>query len=159
MSCIQTILRGLKRGWPGASLAALLLAWAPAWADATTDWNAIAADAVTASGRNSSQERAHVMAVVNAAMYEAVSSSEAKQGSQLLVSSPAPADASTEAAAAAAAHYVLSRLYPEQQVSFSLALVRSLEAIPDGEDKVVGQITGTRAGKRVYSILAPGQAK
>ena len=147
-----------RPGWLGASLAALLLCCPPARADAIADWNAIAAGAVSASGRSDSYERSHAMAMVSVAMFEAVNFNEARHGSWLLVSSPAPLNASSEAAAAAAAHYVLSQLYPEQQVSFSVALVRTLAAIPDGVEKFVGQITGTETGKSVYAILTSGAA-
>jgi hypothetical protein len=147
-----------RRGWAGASLAALLLAWSPARADVIADWNAIAAGAVTASGRSDSYERARVMTEVSVAMFEAVGFNEGKRGSWLLVGSTAPLGASSEAAAAAAAHYVLSQLYPEQQVRFSVALVRSLEGIPDGVEKFVGQITGTEVGKSVHAVLSSGAA-
>ncbi len=158
MSRVQMKGRCFKLGWLGASLTALLLSCSPACADAIADWNAIAAGAVTASGRTDSHARSQVMTMVHVAMFEAVNFNEAKQGSWLLVSSPSPLGASSEAAAAAAAHYVLSQLYPEQRVSFSMALVRSLAAIPDGEEKFVGQIMGTKIGRSVYAVLASGRS-
>jgi len=140
----------------GGAFAALLLWCSPARADAIADWNAIAAGAVSASGRADSYERSHVMAMVNVAMFEAVNFNEAKHASWLLARPSKPFGASNEAAAAAAAHYVLSQLYPEQRVNFSVALVRSLAAIPDGEEKFVGQVMGTRLGMSIYAILESG---
>ena len=143
-------------GWLSSALAVLLLCCSAARADAIADWNAIAATAVTASGRSDSYERSQVMAMVSVAMFEAVNLNEGRNSSLLRVSSPAPQGASSEAAAAAAAHYVLSQIYPEQQASFSVALARSLEAVPDGPEKVLGQVMGTKVGKDVYAALRRG---
>ena len=147
-----------RLNWLGGTVAALLLWSSPVRADAFADWNAIAADAVTASGRSYSCEKSRATAMVNIAMIEAVNSNEGRESSLLPTSSAAPSGASNEAAAAAAAHYVLSQLCPEQKVRFSMALVRSLEGIPDGVEKFVGQVTGTNVGKSVYSVLSSGPA-
>src|SRR5262245_38699630 len=136
------------------SLATVLMACSLARADAIADWNAVAADAVSASARSYSCERSLATAMVNVAMIEAVNANEGRHPAILPASLPGPVGASSEAAAAAAAHYVLSQLCPEQRVRFSVALVRSLEAIPDGEGKVVGQIMGTNVGKSVYSVFS-----
>jgi hypothetical protein len=158
MHGVQTKGGRFNPGWLGGAVAALLLCSSPARADAIPDWNSIAAGAVTASGPGDNYERSRVMALVTVAMFEAVKVNESTQTSLRRVNSPASLSASNEAAAAAAAHYVLSQLYPRQQVSFSMALVRSLAAIPDGEEKLVGQIAGTNAGKSVYAGLASGAA-
>lgn len=140
-------LEHFRLGWLGGSLAALLLCCSPARADAIADWRAIAATAVSASGLDNEGERSRVLSIVNAAMRQAVRTT-----------APASLGAAGEAAAAAAAHYVLCQLYPEQRVRFTLALVRSLEAIPDGAEKVVGQVTGTNVGKDVYAALGSDPA-
>lgn len=73
------------------------------------------------------------LAIVHAAMYDAVN---AAQGSDLFyhVNADAPAGTSAEAAAAAAAHRLLLRLYPDPQQAalFDAALAESLAAVPDG---------------------------
>jgi hypothetical protein len=146
--------RGLRQLALGGCFAALLAYGSPVRADAISDWIAIAADATTVRGQGDSYRRSRVMAAVSIAMFEAVSINEAGKGSWIMVSAQRPLGASSEAAAAAAAHYVLSRVFPEQQVSFSVNLVRSLEAIPDGEGKFVGQMVGTSIGKNIYALLA-----
>src|SRR5262249_30344542 len=146
--------RGLRQLVLSGCFAALLAFASPVRADAISDWIAIAADAATARAQGDSYKRSRVMAAVSIAMFEAVSINEAGKGSWIMVSTHRPLGASSEAAAAAAAHYVLSRLFPEQQVSFSVSLVRSLEAIPDGEGKFVGQMVGTSIGKNIYALLA-----
>jgi len=146
--------RGFRQLASSGCFAALMVFCSQVRADVIADWATIAADALTVRGQNDSYQRSRVMAAVSIAMFEAVSINEAGRGSYLMVSTHGPLGASSEAAAAAAAHYVLSRLFPEQQVSFSVDLVRSLEAIPDGEGKFVGQMVGTSVGKNIYALVA-----
>ena len=145
--------RGFRQMAFCGGFAALLALCSPVRADAISDWIAIAADAA-ARGRGDSYERSRVMTAVSVAMFEAVSVNEAGQGSRIEVSTHGPLGASSEAAAAAAAHYVLSHLFPEQRASFSVDLARSIEAIPDGQGKFVGRMVGTSVGKSVYALLA-----
>ena len=145
--------RGFRQMALSGCFAALLAFCSPVRADAISDWIAIAADAA-ARGQGDSYERSRVMAAVSIAMFEAVSINEAGKGFRIEVSTHGPLGASSEAAAAAAAHYVLSQLFPAQRVSLSVDLVRSIEAIPDGEGKFVGEMVGTSVGKSVCALLA-----
>src|SRR5262249_10548684 len=149
--------RGTRQMAFCGGFAALLALCSPVRADAISDWIAIAVDSVTARGQGDSYERSRVMAAVSVAMFEAGRGQEAREGPRIEVSTHGPLGASSEAAAAAAAHYVLSQLFPEQRVSFSVDLMRSIEAIPDGQGKFVGQMVGASVGKSVYALVAAGQ--
>jgi hypothetical protein len=57
-----------------------------------------------------------------------------------------------EAAAAAAAHGVLVRLYPAQKATFDAALAKSLQAIPDGITKTDGSAFGASVAERIFAV-------
>lgn len=76
------------------------------------------------------------------AMFEAVNAVE-RRYEPYLQGVEAPAGASAQAAGAAAAHAVLSALYPDQAKSFDTVLTVSLAAVPDGP----GEIAGVELGK------------
>src|SRR5262245_66352205 len=80
-----------------------------AHADVVTDWNQTGVAAAVAAGQNSLQ-LSRTMAMVHGAMYDAVNSIE-RRHMPYVADIAAPAGASREAAAAAAAHAVLSPLF------------------------------------------------
>jgi hypothetical protein len=64
----------------------------------------------------------------------------------------APAGASAAAAAVAAGHGVLTRLYPAQKATLDAALTASLAKIPDGEAKVGGINVGKEVAEKLVAI-------
>jgi len=138
-------------------LAAAAMAASLARADVISDWNTIALDTVTADGRYRAYEESRVMAMVNTAMSEAINFNEARGPSRLLVTPPQPIGASSEAAAAGAAHYILVQLHPEQKASLDAALARSLAMVDDETKREAGRIMGMNLGMNVYAVLSSGE--
>jgi hypothetical protein len=135
------------------SLVMLLLPLSPAWGDALSDWNAIAARMVSSSGQS---RAAHELAAVYTAMFETMNFVESKYVPRFLVKQPAPLGGSGETEAIVAAHYVLAQLYPGQKASLDAALERSLAAFPDWDATSRARIWGTHLGGNVYaSVLSP----
>jgi VCPO second helical-bundle domain len=141
---------------PRLLLMALMLpvfAAAPAaHADMVTDWNQTGVAAAVAAGQNSLQ-LSRTMALVHGAMYDAVNSIE-RRHMPYVVDIAAPAGASREAAAAAAAHAVLSRLFWPQIPIFDVALEVSLAFIPDGAAKIDGLTVGKEAAAKMLARRA-----
>ena len=120
--------------------ASLMSVAAPAKADVVLDWNAIAI--ATPMGNPFNQAR--VMAITQLAVFEAVN---AIQGGYepYLGTITAPAGASADAAAIAAAHAVLKSYVPSAAAALDAARASSLAAIPDGPAKLAGIATGEAA--------------
>jgi hypothetical protein len=133
-----------------AKCAILLLAlWcAGARADLIADWNAIVLDTLVASEHNAARA-ARAMASVNAAMFDAISFVEGGTP-RYLMKQPAPLSGSGEAAAAAAAHYVLSELYPQRADALDAALERSLAAFAP-QDRTSARVWGRQLGAIVHT--------
>src|SRR5205085_1258481 len=92
------------------------------------------------------------LAMVSAAMFDAVSDIEGTPG--YLVRLTPQAGASAESAAAAAAHRVLSYLYPAQQSAFNAALAASLAQISAGSSRTNGESFGQAVGDAVIALRA-----
>ena len=144
-------------GWPGKrglaiGVTAFLIASAgihDARADVVTDWNAIAADLPIAAP----PVMARVMATMHGAMHDAVNSIDPRYEHYRFPVS-APAGASKDAAAAAAAHAVLTVLVPAQRMSFDTALAASLGKIPDGQAKSDGIAVGKAVAEKMLAWRA-----
>jgi hypothetical protein len=136
-----------------ALLVLILSAVSPAaWADVVTDWNETGVAATVAAGLPGlAQSRA--MAVVHAAVYDAVNSIE-RRHAPYAADIKAPAGASREAAAATAAYTVLSRLFWTQIPVFDVALEASLAGIPDGQSKSDGTAVGREAAEKILALRA-----
>src|SRR3954470_15767201 len=103
-----------------AVVAALLTCPAlPVRADAVTDWNVIALEATAVPPNSILQSR--VLAIVHAAVYDAVVAAEGK-GAPYAAEVKALPGASTAAAVGAAAHGALVRLVPAQKPTLDAAL-------------------------------------
>ena len=87
-------------------------------------------------------------------MFDAINSIDRRYTSYRVQLSPA-AGTSREAAAAAAAHFTLVRLYPDQAKDFDSLYQTSLAAVPDGEPKS----HGIRLGEQVAAELLALRAK
>ncbi|HUG11352.1 MAG TPA: vanadium-dependent haloperoxidase, partial [Opitutaceae bacterium] len=134
------------------SVAGLMLLLAPhaAPADVVTDWNAIMQSTVFVPPTSPfSQTRG--AAITQLAVFEAVNAIIGDYEPYLGVVA-APAGASPEAAAAAAAHGVLSVLYPASAGALDVALADSLSAIPDGASKDDGVAVGIAAAEAMVAL-------
>jgi hypothetical protein len=115
-----------------------------------TDWNATLLDAVrTASTAPPLASRN--MAMVHAAVYDAVNSISKKYSPYRVEIDP-PAGTSPEAATAAAAHRVLVSLYPAQAVKFDQSYASSLAKIPDGKSKDDGIALGQKVADQIITL-------
>jgi hypothetical protein len=121
--------------------AMLLLCPAIASADAVIDWNRIML--TTVAGQNPFAQ-ARFAAIMQLAVFEAVNACS-HEYEPYLGSIDAPAGASAEAAAVAAAHGVLKNYFPAAATALDAARLQSLAAIPDGPPKDDGITVGEAA--------------
>lgn len=134
----------------GLGIGVAMGAAVPASADMVTDWNAITVKTVSPLRPPLGN---YLAAIVHAAIYDAVNAID--RGHQVYnVEITAPAGASTEAAAAAAAHGALVKLVPDQQLALDAALASSLKALPDGQAKTDGIAVGTEAAAKTVAARA-----
>ena len=119
-------------------------------ADAISDW-AAKADAVATEQRESPRSRACTLAIVNAAMFEAINAVERGDTPYKLNISAVP-NTSIEAAAASAAHDVLVALYPDRAPDLSPFLAASLAKITNDVAKARGYALGKNAAKATLGL-------
>jgi hypothetical protein len=116
-------------------------------ADVITDWNQQAVNAGYAA-QVTPGVSARNIAMVHIAIFEAVNSIEPRYTPYRKRFSVDP-NASHEAAAAAAAHHILVRAYPEQTKEFDKTLEAALAAVPDGPPKTEGTQLGEQAARAI----------
>src|SRR5499426_3514425 len=123
----------MKQHWMKTFLltAALLGTPSVAKADVVTDWNTIAINTVinTIAGESNNQRRLRDMAMVHAAMFDAMNGIRTEY-TPAMVSVHGKGYASREAAGAQAAHDVLVALFPAQQAALDANLKDTLLQIP-----------------------------
>jgi len=118
-------------------------------ADVITDWNEKAVSAGYAA-RISPSLSARNIAMVHVAMFEAINSIEPRYApyrARLAVE----AGASPEAAASAAARYLLVRMYPDRAKEIERAYESSLGAVADGPAKSEGIRLGEQAAMAILA--------
>lgn len=108
----------------------------PTAADVIAEWNEKAVAAGYRSGV-SHPAQSRNMALVHVSMFDAVNAI-APRYTPFHVQLPAGSGASLEAAAAAAAHFVLVRVYPDQEKDFDAALKAALASVPDHRARTRG---------------------
>ena len=129
----------------------IVLGTAPgARADAVTDWNQTAIRA-TEIARAPVPVQTRVMSIVHAAIFDAVNAIDRKYTAYAVDVRAAPG-ASSEAAAAAAAHGILERIYPPQKPITDAALASSLSPIPDGPAKAEGIRVGQEVAAKLFEL-------
>ena len=128
----------------------LILSAASAAADTVLDWNVIALRTTAAAAFNPPVESRN-LAIVHAAMFDAVNSIVGEFHSYAVEFRAAPG-ASPDAAAAAAAHFALVQLYPLQQAALDGAYVASLAQIPDGSAKSDGLAAGESIAAQILGL-------
>jgi hypothetical protein len=116
-----------------------------------TTWNEIAVNTVTNNGAAASPTSFNYFAFVHLAMYNAV---VGITGEYELYDwdKHAPAGASPEAAAAAAAHRVLSNYFPAAAANLNAQLAASLALVPDGGAQDKGISYGVRAADNIIAL-------
>ena len=121
-------------------------------ADMVTEWNAIAIDSLAAAQQVSTRA-SRTLAMVHAAVYDAVNAIEGEGEPYRSTAVPGPG-ASPDAAAAAAAHEVLVDLFPAQKASLDFTYERLLAELPDGQGKQSGVALGEYVGAQMAAWRA-----
>jgi hypothetical protein len=121
-------------------------------ADTVLDWNITALRTTAAAPFNPPVESRN-LAIVHAAMFDAVNSIVG-EFRPYAIDLNARRGASPDAAAAAAAHFVLIQLYPAQQVMLDAAYAASLASIRDGSAKTDGITVGEAVASGILAIRA-----
>lgn len=118
-------------------------------ADVVLDWNAIAVSTVVSPGQ-SPFAHARFMAITQLAVFEAVNAIKGDY-KPYLGTVRAPAGASAEAAAVAAAYHVLKNYFPLAP-NLDAAYAASLAVIPNGPAKSGGITTGQAAAAQMIAL-------
>ena len=122
-----------------------LLAPGAAHADAVTQWNLNASNAIFGVAAQPPQASVPHMAMVHGAVYDAVNAIDGGHEGYLLNSRLASPFDSKEAAVAAAAHRMLLNIVPAQQPVLDPQYTAFLATIPDGSQKTRGIAVGEAA--------------
>jgi hypothetical protein len=93
-----------------------------------------------------------VLAMVHTAMHDAVNGADPRY--ETYASDLIDRHAHAEAAAASAAHGVLSGLFPESQDAWDAALATSVSTIPDGPRKKAGMTLGAAVAQIILNVRA-----
>ncbi len=121
-------------------------------ADVVIQWNSVWIDTIRATG-GPPCPISRTGAMLHTAIYDAVNSIlRTHEPYKLFLS--APAGASPEAAAAAAAHRVLTVLYPERAAIFDAALADSLAVVPNGAAEADGVALGRLVADGIIDLRA-----
>jgi hypothetical protein len=135
-----------------AAIAVACLSAARLCADVVIDWNNVMYNAVRANSA-SPLPATRISAAMNTAMFDAVNSI-VRTHRPYHVDVTADPGASREAAAAQAAHRVLSGLFPASQATYDAALTTSLSSVPDGPGKTAGVALGNSVGAAILALRA-----
>lgn len=119
--------------------------------DPVLRWNQALLDAVQLDA-SAPTFASRAMALVHAAIYDAVSAIEGTAGYSVALA--APTGISLEAAVSGAAHRVLSYLYPAQQALFNTVRTAALGQVPDGADETGGVAFGQSVGEAIIALRA-----
>ncbi len=113
------------------------------------DWNNIASTTIITNAKQSSTASGVWFAYVQLAVYDAVNATDHRHRPYLFTAD-APASASKDAAAVAAAHRVLANYFPAQQASLDAQFASSLAAISDTPANIAA---GTAVGEQAAQAL------
>jgi hypothetical protein len=120
--------------------------------NAIADWHVVMESSIASTGRKNAVALPYV-AYVDVAMYDAVNSID-RRFQPFAVRVAAPRGASEDAAAASAAHDVLTHYFPAQSAIFDAALSSSLAALPDGKSKTDGVNVGQAVAAQWLALRA-----
>src|SRR6266576_1050642 len=121
-------------------------------ADVVTEWNNAALDAIRA-GHSPPPIASRSLAILHVSIYDAVNGID-RTHEPYLVQSFAPAGASREAAASAAAHEALVNLFPANASSFDSLHAAILAGIPNGPQKIAGIVWGEFVANQILAARA-----
>ena len=121
-------------------------------ADVITDWNEKAV-AAGAKERQAPFMQTRSLAIVHLAMFDVANAFERRWKPYRVQRSPAPG-ASRDVAVAAAAHFALIRLYPDQATDLDTSYRAALAAVPDGEPKSQGIQFGEQVAAEMLALRA-----
>ena len=121
-------------------------------ADEIIDWNNVLLNAIRTNSM-SPLPTSRIWAAMNTAMYDAVNSI-ARTHQPYHVDMTADPGTSRQAAAAQAAHRVLSGMIPASQATYNAALANSLSSVPDGPGKTAGIELGNTVGTAILALRA-----
>ena len=114
-------------------------------------WNVIAHDAAMAQdGYANGLALVRVYAMMHAAQHDALNAIDLVYDTYAFGGSDPVAD--PVAAAASAAHGVLSAAFPDQRTTFDEQLARSLESVPDGNAETRGATLGAQAAAAILAL-------
>jgi hypothetical protein len=133
-------------------LVAVLVSPVVAAADVVTEWNERAL-ACTTAAKQPPFTATRTMAMVHTAMFDAVNSIEQRYA-PYRVKEVAPAGSSSEAAGVAAAHAVLTKLFPDQKAAIDASYADSLARIRDDSGKASGIAAGERVAREILALRA-----
>jgi hypothetical protein len=131
-------------------LASLLSVCGTVRADVITDWNQAALNAANVA-RYGGPAETRLLAMVHAAMYDAVNSID-RRHEAYAVDVKAAAGASMEAAAVAAAHGILVRALPTQKSMLDSERSKSLSGIPEGHVRDSGIAVGEQVAEKLFAL-------
>ena len=150
---------------PAVAILAILVGAASvrtACADVVTDWNTAALNAIRTQ-RTTPPRAARALAILHASIFDAINGFE-RDFEPYFVKERPRGDGSQDAAAAAAAHQVLTSLLQASAPAFDTLRESSLARIKDGPrkqrgiewgERVAAQILAWRAGDNSDAIVAP----
>jgi hypothetical protein len=145
-------MKGVSVSLRVAVLALMPALASPARADTVTDWNTIMQSVVAVAPTNANYQ-ARWGAIVQVAVFDAVNSIVGDYEPYVGVAG-APAWASPDAAAIAAAHRTLVTLRPLQEQTLNGLRAQALSAIPDGPAKEAGILVGEQAAATILMLRA-----
>jgi hypothetical protein len=126
---------------------------AVAQADVFDEWNVHAEQAIVITGAQNPAVASLSFAIFQGAVYDAVNAID-RRFTPFISQFNAPADASLDAAIAAAAHGVLLGLFPAQQADLETKYANSLAGIPNGSAKDAGIAVGQAAAAAMLAARA-----
>jgi len=142
----------LQRSIPVVVFAATLAQASVAFGDVVLDWNEIGLARAMAA-RQLPPDAARTMAIMHVAMFDAANAVEAKY-QPYAYRGGRRAGASVEAAAVAAAHGALARLFPDQAQALEAAQAASLSRIAEGDAKSAGVALGREVAAQCLQMRA-----
>ncbi len=131
---------------------AILVVPGVAAADVVTEWNERAIASAT-EARQLAFVATRTMAIVHTAVFDAVNSIDGRYA-PYKVKVSAPPGSSPDAAAVAAAHAALVRLFPAQRATLDGAYMASLAKVADGSGKAAGIAVGEQVAAEIIALRA-----
>jgi len=123
----------------------------PARSDPVADWTEISLRTVSGADEDV-WSRLHTLTLVHFAMYESLNFIALRYASRLTVRPDSPLDIPGEAAAASAAHFILSNVYPAEKAALDGLLAISLGSIRPHYAQHSGIETGRAIAANIYAL-------